>query len=31
MAAHAEINTVPDCAIFADAGWEPKSVYEHLA
>ncbi len=20
----------PDCAIFADTGWEPQSVYEHL-
>jgi hypothetical protein len=20
----------PDCAIFADTGWEPKNVYEHL-
>ena len=20
----------PDCAIFADTGWEPKGVYEHL-
>ena len=20
----------PDCAIFADTHWEPKSVYEHL-
>lgn len=20
----------PDCAIFADTGWEPKEVYEHL-
>lgn len=22
---------MPDCAIFADTGWEPKAVYEHLA
>ena len=22
---------VPDCAIFADTGWEPPSVYEHVA
>jgi hypothetical protein len=22
---------VPDCAVFADTGWEPKAVYEHLA
>ena len=21
---------MPDCAIFADTGWEPKAVYEHL-
>lgn len=21
---------VPDCAIFADTGWEPKAVYDHL-
>lgn len=21
----------PDCAIFADTGWEPRAVYEHLA
>lgn len=31
MAAHGEIGPVPDCAIFADTGWEPKAVYEHLA
>ncbi|SCX22555.1 hypothetical protein DSM25558_3172 [Agrobacterium sp. DSM 25558] len=30
MAAHGEISPVPDCAIFADTGWEPKAVYEHL-
>jgi hypothetical protein len=30
MAAHGEIEPMPDCAIFADTGWEPKSVYEHL-
>jgi len=29
MAAHGEIEP-PDCAIFADTGWEPRSVYEHL-
>ena len=22
---------MPDCAIFADTGWEPNAVYEHLA
>lgn len=31
MAAHGEIKPMPDCAIFADTGWEPKAVYEHLA
>lgn len=31
MAAHGEIGPMPDCAIFADAGWEPKAVYDHLA
>jgi hypothetical protein len=31
MAAHGEISPMPDCAIFADTGWEPKAVYEHLA
>ena len=30
MAAHGEIKPTPDCAIFADTGWEPKAVYEHL-
>lgn len=30
MAAHGEIGPVPDCAIFADTGWEPAAVYEHL-
>jgi hypothetical protein len=29
LAAHGEI-AMPDCAIFADTGWEPKAVYEHL-
>jgi hypothetical protein len=29
MAARGEIPP-PDCAIFADTGWEPKAVYEHL-
>ncbi|MBO9136644.1 hypothetical protein J5289_28580 (plasmid) [Rhizobium sp. B230/85] len=29
-AAHGEIGPMPDCAIFADTGWEPKAVYEHL-
>jgi hypothetical protein len=31
MAAHGEIVPMPDCAIFADTGWEPKAVYRHLA
>lgn len=30
MAAHGEITPMPDCAIFADTGWEPKAVYEWL-
>jgi hypothetical protein len=30
MAAYGEIGPMPDCAIFADTGWEPKSVYDHL-
>lgn len=30
MAAHGEFGDMPDCAIFADTGWEPKGVYEHL-
>lgn len=30
MAAHGEITPMPDCAIFADTGWEPKAVYQHL-
>jgi hypothetical protein len=29
MAASGELET-PDCAIFADTGWEPASVYSHL-
>jgi hypothetical protein len=31
MAACGDIGPMPDCAIFADTGWEPKRVYEHLA
>ena len=31
MAAHGEIGPMPDCAIFADTGWEPSTVREHLA
>jgi hypothetical protein len=30
MAAHGEIEPMPDCAIFADTQAEPASVYEHL-
>ncbi|MDJ0279003.1 hypothetical protein QLH51_19665 [Sphingomonas sp. 2R-10] len=30
MAAHGEIGPMPDCAVFADNGWEPRAVYEHL-
>lgn len=30
MAAHGEITTMPDCAIFADTQSEPAAVYEHL-
>lgn len=31
MAARGEIGPMPDCAIFADTGWEPAAVYQHLA
>jgi hypothetical protein len=30
MAAAGEIKPMPECAIFADTGWEPKAVYDHL-
>lgn len=30
MAAHGLIGPTPDVAIFADTGWEPRAVYEHL-
>lgn len=30
MAASGELGEIPDCAIFADTGWEPKAVYDHL-
>ena len=30
MAAHGEIEPMPDYAIFADTGDEPRSVYDHL-
>lgn len=31
LAAHGDIGPTPDCAIFADTGWEPKAVYDHLS
>ena len=31
MAAHGALDPMPDCAIFADTGWEPRAVYDHLA
>lgn len=31
MAESGEIGPRPDAAIFADTGWEPEAVYEHLA
>ena len=31
MAMAGEFETVPDRAIFADTGWEPRAVYDHLA
>lgn len=30
MAAHGEIGPMPECAIFADTGWEPQEVYDWL-
>lgn len=30
LAAHGEVGPMPDCAIFADTGWEPAAVYDHL-
>ena len=30
LAARGEIGPMPEAAIFADTGWEPKAVYEHL-
>ena len=30
MAEAGEIGPRPDCAVFADTGWEPKEVYTHL-
>lgn len=30
MAARGALTPMPDCAIFADTGWEPQHVYDHL-
>src|SRR5580765_439703 len=30
MAAHGELDPMPDCSIFADTGGEPAAVYRHL-
>jgi hypothetical protein len=30
MAARGDLGPMPDCAIFADTGWEPQAVYTHL-
>lgn len=30
MSARGDIE-MPDCAVFADTGWEPEAVYQHLA
>ncbi|OBZ13305.1 hypothetical protein [Bacillus sp. FJAT-26390] len=30
MACHGEFETKPDLVIFADTGWEPKKVYNHV-
>lgn len=30
MASEGAFGTLPDCAIFADTGWEPPSIYVHL-
>jgi len=29
-AARGELTPMPDCAIFADTGWEPPAIYAHL-
>lgn len=31
MALEGELGTPPDLAIFADTGWEPPAIYEHLS
>ncbi|HEY0919083.1 hypothetical protein [Devosia sp.] len=30
MVAHGIIGPMPDCAVFADTGWEPQAAYRHL-
>lgn len=30
LSAEGKFGSIPDCAIFADTQWEPKSIYEHL-
>ena len=30
MASEGKLGPMPDCAIFADTGWEPPTIYEHL-
>lgn len=30
LAAAGDLTPLPDCAIFADTGWEPQAVYAHL-
>ena len=30
MAGGGAFGRAPDCAIFADTGWEPPTIYEHL-
>jgi len=30
LAAHGEVGPMPDVAVFADTGWEPRRVYDHL-
>ena len=30
LVAHGVVRSMPDCAIFADTGWEPNAVYDYL-
>ena len=30
MASEGALKPMPDCAIFADTGWEPPTIYDHL-